>query len=542
MPKKSLSRLIRILTGARDLEVAEWFSLEAGFSRLERFAHFWALAVQSFIRNRCPARASALSYTTLLALIPMLAVAVSVTSIFLKSEGEDQIYRFVDNLVAGVMPPAAVGPNAPAALTNSTPTDVQAGQLVTNLDLTAGSTNEPAMPVVTSTGTNAPVAPAGDMRVVLAQKRAAQHIHTFIQNIRGGTLGATGSVLLIFVAISLLSRIEDTFNDIWGVTRGRNWLVRIVRYWATITLGPLLLAVALALASGPHFQTTKKLLSTMPFVGNFIFQFLPVLVLWIAFALFYQLMPNTKVQWRAAFIGGIIGGTLWHLNNVFGFLYVSRVVSNSKIYGSLGLVPVFMIGLYFSWLILLFGAQVAYAYQNRRAYLQDKLVENVNQRGREFIALRLMTFLGQRFQSGLRPATISEAAAELGIPSRLVSQVMQTLLAARLVVEVTGTETAYTPARPLDSINAHHILLAMRAGQGQEPATRDEPVRAEVYGEFARIQEAERQAASAVTVLALANRARARLEIAPPANERVGGRSSSSATKTDGADAVPPED
>ena len=255
----------------------------------------------------------------------------------------------------------------------------------------------------------------------------------------------------------------------------------------------------------------------MPFVGNFVFQLLPVLVLWIAFALFYQLMPNTKVRWRAALVGGVTGGTLWHLVNISGFLFVSRVMTNFKIYGSLGLVPVFMIGLYFSWLILLFGAQVAYAYQNRSAYLQEKLAENVNQRGREFIALRLMTCIGQRFQSGQRAPTINEIAAELGIPTRLVHQVMQTLLAAKLVVEVAGAETAYAPARPLESINCHHILLAMRASQGQELATRDEPVRAEVYGEFARIQEAERQAASAVTMFALVNRAQARLEIAPHA-------------------------
>ena len=76
-------------------------------------------------------------------------------------------------------------------------------------------------------------------------------------------------------------------------------------------------------------------------------------------------MPNTRVCFNAALVGGVVGGSFWYLNNVFGFLYVSRVVSNSKIYGSLGLVPVFMIGLYFSWLILLFGAQVAYAFQNR---------------------------------------------------------------------------------------------------------------------------------------------------------------------------------
>ena len=190
--------------------------------------------------------------------------------------------------------------------------------------------------------------------------------------------------------------------------------------------------------------------------------------------------------------------------------------SNSKIYGSLGLVPVFMIGLYFSWLILLFGAQVAYAFQNRSVYLQDKLAENVNQRGREFIALRLMTGIGQRFQHGLPPATIQEISAELGIPSRLAQQILQTLLAARLVTEVGGAEGAYVPARPLESINAYQILHAMRTGTGQELPMRDEPARAEVYGEFARIEEAERQAASSVTMLALVNRARTRLELAAP--------------------------
>ncbi len=192
------------------------------------------------------------------------------------------------------------------------------------------------------------------------------------------------------------------------------------------------------------------------------------------------------------------------------------MVTNSKIYGSLGLVPVFMVGLYFSWLILLFGAQVAYAFQNRRAYLQDKLVENVNQRGREFIALRLMTCIGQRFQRGQPPVTLPEISVELGIPTRLVQQVLQTLLAARLVTEVAGAESAFVPARPLEAINAHHVLQAMRAGFGQELPLRDEPARAEVYGEFARIEEAERQAASAVTLLALVNRLPARPEIAAP--------------------------
>jgi DNA-binding IscR family transcriptional regulator len=178
-------------------------------------------------------------------------------------------------------------------------------------------------------------------------------------------------------------------------------------------------------------------------------------------------------------------------------------------------------GLYMVWLTILFGAQVAYAFQNRASYLQEKLADNVNQRGREFVALRLMTCIGQRFHRGSPPVTIREISAELGIPGKLAQQVLHTLLAARLVVEVSGPEAGYAPARPLESINTHHILLAMRATQGQELVTRDEPVRIEVLGEFARIQDAEREAASRVTMLALVNRAQARLELALPTDATV---------------------
>jgi membrane protein len=263
-------------------------------------------------------------------------------------------------------------------------------------------------------------------------------------------------------------------------------------------------------------QTAREFFAQTPFVGGLIFKLLPLVVLWFAFGLLYQIVPNTKVQFHAALAGGIVGGSLWHLNNIFGFLYASRVVSYSKVYGSLGLVPVFMAGLYFSWVILLFGAQVAYVFQNRKAYLQERLVENVNQRGREFIALRLMTCVGQSFQRGLPPVTLQHISAELGIPTKLTQSVLRPLLAARMIAEVAGVEPAYTPGRPLEALTAHDVLRAIRSGSGQELPLRDGPVRAEVYGEFARIEEAERAAASSVTMLDLVNRSQARLELAGP--------------------------
>jgi membrane protein len=489
MVNRSFSRLVKILTGVQT-------DAETEFSRLERFAHFWVLVWKSFARNRCPVRAAALSYTTLLALIPLLAVAIGVTSSLLKNQGEEKIYGAIDRLVFSFVPPATAEINTNGSATlNPAPA----------MSVTLAPANAAA-------ATNAVASEEGDTRVDAAQKAAAQHIHEFIQRTRSGTLGVIGMLLLVYVAIQMLASIESTFNDIWGVTHGRNWLRRIVLYWTTITLGPLLIVGALGLAGGSQLQTAKLFVGKMPFVGELVFQFVPLVVSWLAFALIYLLVPNTRVRFAAALVGGIVGGSLWHLNNLFGFLYVSRVVTNSQIYGKLGLLPVFMAGLYFSWLILLFGAQVAYAWQNRQSYLQDKLIENVNQRGREFIALRLMTLIGGHFQNGKPAVTLQQISASLGIPTKLAQQILQPLLAARLVTETAGTEPAYLPARPLDAITAHHVLRAIRAGSGQDIATRDEPARAEVLGEFAKIEEAERTAASSLTMLSLVSRAQKQIE------------------------------
>jgi membrane protein len=421
-------------------------------SRLQRFAHFWLLAGRSFIQNRCAVRASALAYTTLLALIPLLAVVVGVTTSLLKKEGEEPVRRLIDNLVASVAP---------------------------QLDL---------------------VSPQGEAAQKRGREQVVGEITRFITNVQSGALGVTGTVALVVIAISLISTIEVTFNDIWGSTRGRSWTARVVNYWTAITLGPLILVLAIAITSGPHFAATQRLLSKIPLIGSLLFYLLPFVLLSVTFALFYQFMPNTRVEWKAALVGGAVGGCLWQLNNMFNVLYVSRVVTYTNIYGSLALVPVFLVGLYFSWLILLFGAQVAYSYQNRRAYLQERQAQIVNQRSREALGLRLMTLSAQRFQQGAPPPSGRELAEALGVSTRLIGQLLMTLVRAGLLLEVAGREPTYAPARPLDQISAQDILEALRAGNGHELLTRDDPLKPIVQSQLETIQAAERAAAAAVTL------------------------------------------
>lgn len=418
----------------------------------EKFVLFWVMVAKSFVANRCPVRASALAYTTLLALVPMLAVGIGISAQLLKSEGEKPVEQLINRVVNEVAPQLGLMPANGA----STETDVRA--------------------------------------------EVVHRITDFIANIHSGTLGVTGTFAIIMIAIGLLTTIEKTFNDIWGVRRSRNWFASVVQYWAAITLGPLLIILSISMTVGRQFQTIQARLQAVPFLGEFIFVMAPIFILIGVFTLFYLMMPNTKVDWRAALVGGFVGGVLWSLNSQFNVLFASRVITASKIYGPLGAVPVFLIGLYFSWLIMLFGAQVAYAYQNRRTYLQEKQAETVNQRGREFIALRIMTRLGQRFHKGEPPWTPAALAEALDVPGRLASQILGTLKATQLVVEVAGPDTAYAPARPLARITAQDVLNAMRTGLGQELATQEGPEQALVRQELDRIRQAEAAAATAVTL------------------------------------------
>ena len=527
MSKNWFTRLTRIISDRFGSEKEDGFSLESSLNHFERFVHFWVLVCRSFLRNRCPVRASALSYTTLLALIPMLAVAISITTLFLKSEGEERIRHFIHSFVDSVAPtPDRVMEKASVetlATTNLSVTLTTPAFDRTNFLAAYHGTNGPDTNV-TGDSNSIPAAVASSSNATEVKqnvsKQAAEAIYGFVNKTFSGTMGFTGLVFLVLTAILTLTRVEETFNDVWGVTRGRDWWSRITNYFTIITLGPVFLIGAAGMAAGPSVGKIHDIIGVVPFVVPLLSTYLPLLVICFTFAMLYKLVPNTKVDFSAALVGGAVAGISWHIYKQLGFLIASRAASADKIYAGLAVFPLLMGGLYIGWLTILFGAQVAYAFQNRSSYLQDKLVENVNQRGREFVALRLMTCIGQRFQRGQQPVTVREISTELGIPGKLVQQILQTLIAAHLVIEINGAATGYAPARPLDTINCHDILLAMRATHGQEPATRDEPVRIEVLGEFARISAAERDAANSVTMLALVNRAQVRLELAAASGSR----------------------
>ena len=405
------------------------------------FVHFWTLVVTFFWRNRCQVRASALAYTTLLALVPLLAVSISMLVVFKSGDAEARIHGWIEQLVEHVAP-------------------------------TLGLSDQKD----------------GDS----ARHEVVKNIVSFVGQIRFGTIGITAMTGLVFAAISLMRTIEAAFNDIWGVSKSRSWWSSIVLYWGVMTLGPAVMALV---TTSSYVRATVDhvgWLKDLPLIGVLNTALLPVGTLTVAFGLFYLLMPNTRVEAKAALVGAAVAAALWWGNTQLSAFYNTRVVTYSTIYGSLGAVPLFLIGLYFSWLILLFGAQVAYVYQNRHAYLQERLADRVHHQGREFATLRLMAEIGRRFAAAEPPLGAQALSNRLGIPPKLTAGLLKSLSLSRLLNETSGSEPAYVPARPLEDILVHDILTALRTANGEDLVTHDDAMRAVVRRELDAIRDAER--------------------------------------------------
>ena len=197
-------------------------------------------------------RAAALSYTSLLALIPLLAVAISVTSSLLKSEGEEKIYSAIDKFVSDIMPPAVSNTNAASVSLNPESMPLVA-MIPTNSETAGTATNS----VVETNRWWPPPAPK-----IAWPTRKRRRPGAFAISSRKPAAARSawpGRCLLIFVVFALLGRIEETMNDVWGVTRSRNWLTRIEHYWFAVGLVPTLLVAGLILATGPRFARRAAL-------------------------------------------------------------------------------------------------------------------------------------------------------------------------------------------------------------------------------------------------------------------------------------------
>ena len=437
------------------------------------------LVWRGFVKNRCPVRAAALAYTTLLGLIPVLAITFILSSRFLNFDRKtaELVPRLLQNIVEYLAPPLKELPPPPAA-------EPGAGELAPDAAATeAAPESDPQPGAPAGPDPPPPGEPVARQLDPAAAQEVVAYIQGFIDQISSGRLGLFGTFLLIFVAISLLTNIEHAFNEIFGARQGRSFLNRIIYYWAVITLFPLILFVAYTITSGFHLPKLDNPNRAFLLLERAYFFFLPFFALWLMFALLYWGLPNTHIRFRAALVGGVIGGSLWQFNNMASTLYISKVLTYSKIYGSLGAVPVLLFGIYLSWLIILLGAQVTSAAQNLRAYADQIRSAGYDEETVDGLALWALLRVCETFcrDRGEPPPNARQLAQEAQVPEPLLEEILDRLAGHRIVVRTefrAGHPAGYHPGRDPGRIFPGDALAAMQTSPRSGPpllAVRESP-------------------------------------------------------------------
>jgi membrane protein len=195
---------------------------------------------------------------------------------------------------------------------------------------------------------------------------------------------------------------------------------------------------------------------------------------WLGFAALYSIVPNTRVRLRYALLGGVVAGTMWSFLTWFYIAFQYGLSKYSLLYSTFAQFPVLLMWVYFSWVIVLFGAELTFAYQNEKTFALERHADRASYAYREALGLRTMLDIARRFEWGIVGLAAEEAAREWNVPLRLLNAILDEFQKARLVTSSTGDPTRYTPGRPLDKIRVADVVNALREAGCDPTALRED--------------------------------------------------------------------
>ncbi len=307
-------------------------------------------------------------------------------------------------------------------------------------------------------------------RLAPGSQEFATQIFQYIENTQVTSLGVFGVVVLLLALVLVMTNVERAFNETWKVTQTRPLRRKLSDYLSIFMIFPILMAGAISISTAftGHPEISRLLSTILPAAFYTATSGLVSLgVLWLAFTFIYVVMPNTHVRFWSALLGGIVGGSIWQLAQWIFALFQSHATYYNAIYGALYHLLLLVIWMFWSWLIVLFGTEVAYAHQNLDRLSQDwrrppPPPEPVD----EYLALAALAAIGARYSRRQQPLSLEELARILASSNNLAGRVARLLQDCRLVVQVaaTGPENSprYVPSLPLDQVTVKEVLTCLR--------------------------------------------------------------------------------
>lgn len=302
------------------------------------------------------------------------------------------------------------------------------------------------------------------------QKEVMEYILTFVErylsNIKGGLIAGVGIVVLLWSVMKLLGNIESSFNDIWQIKKSRVISRKMSDYISLVVITPVMLFVSssVTLFLSNQLKNSSEMFPLLSYIGpilSFLVSLIPYVLIWLIFTLLYIIMPNTKVSFKSAFIGGVIAGTMFQFLQWGYILFQSSLTSYGAIYGSFAALPLFLIWMQFSWLIVLLGAEVSFANQNVEHYEIESESINISIHLKRTVTLLLLKEIILTFRNGEPPMTSEELAKKMDFPVRLIRDIIYELQETGIISEtVTKSikQSAYQPAQDIENLSVGYVL------------------------------------------------------------------------------------
>lgn len=389
------------------------------------------LSIQGFLEDKVQLRASALTYYSLWAVVPILALLLGIARGFgFQHYIEEQIIKnFSDQTI----------------VFSSDTTNIFENQSDTIM-------YNGSMPQTRKTN-------VAESILTFAYK--------YLDKTQEGFILGIGLVILFWSVINMLSHIEHTFNDIWQIRKPRTILRKYTDYFGFMILAPVIIIFS---AGANVFVTTRIeelfMVLGMDFaigpVTLILATIAPYVLYTLVFFLFYIVIPNTKVKVVPALIAGVLVGVLFQFlqyGYINGQVYLSRI---NAVYGTFAALPLFLMFLQLGWVLILYGAEFSFAIQNNKNFLYDSEIKDISNAYKNTILFYILYLIVDRFKDGEQPLKASEIADNENIPVRLVRKIMGDLQRVALISEVnTVDDTAYQPAVDIDKITIQYVRFKM---------------------------------------------------------------------------------
>lgn len=340
-----------------------------------------------------------------------------------------------------------------------------------------------------------------------ADELTAEFMH-FVDNVRGDVLGSVGLAFLLYTVVSTIQKLEEAFNFAWHVERPRSVMRRVSEYLSLMVVGPVFIVVVFSLFSAAAAHTSMQWLTKHEPFGTVVRAFGyvgPFLFVSGVFTFLYAFIPNTRVRFRAALVGGLAAGLLWAASGALFARIVAASTNMVAIYAGFAIFLATLIWIYLSWLILLIGAQLSFYVQNPRYLRVGQGHVRLTSALRERLAFTVMLLVARKFVAGEPPWQQRALAEDLEIQGSALASVIRSLERAGLLTLTEDEELI--PARDLESIALTDILHAVRDERQYETwllwRARTEPVADEVANS---VEAGMRERIAGMTLRELASR------------------------------------